>query len=146
MATARRTVSYVNGTGDETNPNEHNWRPDSTGPGPGVMRPTIAADYWYNNEASPTNGTLGAALPTASLGDDPGLDTDDDGIPDDVEIQMEYLNLGIDPSPVHSMSPFIKRSALIRNDNGIEIPDPEGVPGQLQPTASQARLDRGMLR
>ena len=116
----------VNGTGDETNPNEHNWRPNSTGPGPGVMRPAIAADYWYNYENPPTNGTLGAALPTASLGVDRGADTDDDGIPDDVEIQMEYLDLGVDPSPVHSMSPFIKRAALINNNAGIQIPDPEG--------------------
>ena len=124
---------YVNGSGDETNPNEHNWRPDSTGPGPGVMRPDIAADYWYNNEASPTNGTLGAALPTISLGADDGLDTDDDGIPDDVEIQIEYLNLGIDPSPVHSMSPFIKRAAQIESDAGIVIPDPEGAPSNYNP-------------
>ena len=124
---------YVNGTGDETNPNEHNWRPDSTGVGPGVMRPAIAADYWYLNEASPTNGTLGAALPTISLGSDSGRDTDDDGIPDDVEIQMEYLNLGVDPSPVHSMSPFVKRAALIGSNSGIEIPDPEGTVSNYNP-------------
>ena len=117
---------YVNGSGDETNPNEHHWRPVSTGPGPGIQRPEIAADYWYQNDASPTNGTLGAALPTASLGFDRGNDTDDDGIPDHVEIQQEYQSLGMGSSPAHSLSPFIKRSALITRVSGIEIPDPEG--------------------
>ena len=125
---------YVNGSGDETNPKKHNWRPQSTGPGPGIMRPVIASDYWYGNPDSPTNGTLGAALPTASLGADDGLDTDDDGIPDTVEIQMEYFNAGVDTSPVHSMSPFIKRAAIIRNNNGIVIPDPEGSAFNYNPT------------
>ena len=124
---------HVNGSGDETNPNEHNWRPDSTGSGPGIMRPSISNDYWRSHAASPTNGTLGAALPTASLGTDDGLDTDDDGISDDVEIQMEYFHLGIEPSPVHSMSPFIKRAAMIRNDQGIAMPDPEGSVSNFNP-------------
>jgi len=117
---------YVSGTGDETNPNEHNVRPDSTGVGPGIARPTLPANYWYDYGAWPTNGTLGAALPTLSMGTDFGLDTDDDGLADQVEIQMEYLALGVDPSPVHSMSPFIKRAARVTDVNGILIPDPEG--------------------
>ena len=94
---------YVNGSGDETNPNEHNWRPVSTGPGPGIQRPAVAEDYWYQNDASPTNGTLGAALPTASLGFDQGFDTDDDGIPDNVEIQqgVPESRHGIEPGSLH---------------------------------------------
>jgi len=121
------TNPAVCGSGDETNPNEHNWRPMSTGVGPGTKRPWIATDYWVSNDSSPADGTLGAALPTLSLGMDNGEDTDDDGIWDNDEIQGEWTVLGIDPSPVHSMSPFVKRAALITGTNGIPIPDPEGL-------------------
>ena len=63
-----------------------------------------------------------------SLGADPGADTDDDGIPDNVEIQQEFLTGRTGTSPVHSMDPFIKRSALITSAAGIAVPDPEGNP------------------
>ena len=118
---------FVNGSGDETNPREHDWRPDSTDVGPGTMRPAIPKDYWYNNAASPTNGTLGAARPTTSLGSDNGLDTDDDGIPDNVEFQQEYSIHGIDSEPgaLH-VAVYQALGMLITRASGIEIPDPEG--------------------
>jgi hypothetical protein len=117
---------YLNGTGDETNPFEHNWRPNSTGPGAGTERPSIAASYWRGNDHSPDWGTLGAALPTASVGIDTGTDTDEDGAADSVEIQQEFGGSDVGASPVHSMHPFIKRAGLITNNSGIIIPDPEG--------------------
>jgi hypothetical protein len=127
----RNTVKpYINGSGDETNPNEHNWRPDSTGSGPGIIRPYIPANYWSSISVSPSNGTLGAARPTRSFGVDYGTDTDDDGIPDDVEIRSEYLGWAEPSSPVHSMSPFIRRAARITSTSGIAIPDPEGTPSR----------------
>ncbi|MEI6971067.1 MAG: LamG-like jellyroll fold domain-containing protein [bacterium] len=103
-------LSYVNGTGDETNPNEHNWRPLSTEMEAGISR----------------DGTIGAALPTASLGADNGKDSDDDGMDDNTEIRQEYEGLGVGSSPVHSTHPFVRRSALILNAAGIQMPDPEG--------------------
>ena len=116
---------FVNGSGDETNPNGHNWRPDSTGSGTGVSRPEY--EPWWDTGISP-EATLGAALPTTSVGFDTGSDTDDDGIPDSVEIQQEYATGTLGTSPVHSMSPFVERSALIVSTNGIVLPDPEGSP------------------
>ncbi len=118
--------TFINGTGDETNPNEHNWRPDSTGPGPGTSRPRAVDGYWNVNGESPTTGTLGGALPTLTVGSDDGADTDDDGIPDDVEIQQEYTTGTVGSSPVHSMDPFVRRAALITSAAGIPVPDPEG--------------------
>jgi len=87
-----------------------------------MKRPAFEFGYWNLHAESPTNGTLGAARPTISLGSDNGLDTDDDGIPDDVELEQEYESVGVDPSPVHSMSPFIKRSALITSAAGWGFP------------------------
>ncbi|MEI6807638.1 MAG: LamG-like jellyroll fold domain-containing protein [bacterium] len=103
-------LGYINGTGDETNPKEHNWRPQSTYIGTGTWR----------------DDTLGSARPTTSVGVDVGLDTDDDGIADDREIQLEYEGVHVGASPVHSMDPFVKRSALITDAAGIVIPDTEG--------------------
>lgn len=117
---------YINGTGDETNPNEHNWSPPSTGGGLGIARPMIATNYWDTNTNAPAVGTLGAALPTTSLGVDIGLDTDEDGIDDNTEMQQEYYTNVVGSSPVQSMSPFIKRSIRITSSNGIPVPDPEG--------------------
>lgn len=123
------TKPYINGTGDESNPNTHNFRPNSTGSGPGAGRPEIETTYWANNSDSPTNGTLGAALPTISIGTDPGLDSDEDGLNDQYEIQQEFVGGYIGSSPVHSMHPFIKRCGVITNAAGIEIHDPETYPG-----------------
>ncbi len=118
------TKPYINGTGDETNPNEHNWRPDST-----------YRWRWYPSNlplsylTDPRSGnglnrgeTLGSALPTASIGVDLGADTDDDGIADIIEINPTN---GLASSPVHSSDPFILRSALITTTNGLVVPDPE---------------------
>lgn len=124
----------INGTGDETNPYQYNWIPASTGPGAGIVRPAIPGDYWNTNLVASTNGTLGAGRPTISLGAHGGLDTDDDGLADYVEIQQEYYNSGtVGSSPVHSMSPFIKRAAMITNAAGIRIPDPEGAANGYSP-------------
>ncbi|NCD34624.1 MAG: hypothetical protein EOL87_14560, partial [Spartobacteria bacterium] len=118
---------YINGSGDETNPNEYNWSLHSTCGGTGIARPAITNSYWFNYSYAPVNGTWGAAKPSVSLGAHRGTDTDDDGINDNVEIRQEYYNSGtIGSSPVHSMSPFIKRAAFITNGLGIKIPDPEG--------------------
>ncbi len=125
---------YVNGTGDETNPNEYHWRPDST-----------YQWRWINTDTPPItdaseremglagagtgvgrNETLGSALPTASLGIDNGADSDDDGIADALEISP--TNSVLPSSPVDSCDPFIPRAALIKNASGIAIPDPEAEP------------------
>lgn len=127
------TLSYVNGTGDETNPNQYNWRPDST-----------YSWRWYNASLADSllgdtsvemgdpgvgtgisrGSTLGAALPTTPLGPpDLGTDSDDDGIGDLVEINPGPG--GIPSSPVDSCDPFISRSVLITSSNGIPIPVPE---------------------
>jgi len=117
---------FINGTGDETNPNEHNWAPFSTGGGLNIARPLIDPDYWNSHTNAPDTGTIGAALPTTSLGFDAGADTDDDGFVDSIEIQMEYYTNAFGASPVHSMSPFIKRGIMITTNAGIVVPDPEG--------------------
>jgi hypothetical protein len=119
------TQKYINGTGDETNPNQYNWRPDST-----------YSWRWYD-ESEPASGmgdprtgtgisrdeTLGSALPTTSLGQDSGTDSDDDGIPDGEEI---YPTTSFLPSsPVDSCDPYISRAALITSASGIPISDPE---------------------
>ncbi len=119
------TRPYINGTGDETNPNEYNHRPDSTY----LWR-------WYptNLLISPItdpragtginrNETMGSALPSISIGQDKGNDTDDDGIMDSRE--MFPLTGQLKSSPVHSCDPFIPRSILVTSSNGIAIPDPE---------------------
>lgn len=123
---------YINGTGDETNPNQHNWRPLSTGPGAGTSRPVVDADYWYNY-ASATNGTLGSARPTVSIGSDDGWDSDDDGLNDAEEIQREYPPQSglVGTSPVHSMSPYTNRAAIITHKDGVAIPDHDNLAGTL---------------
>lgn len=126
------TDSYINGTGDETNPYRYNWRPDST-----------YTWRWFNVDVgsaelgnsdmelgSPLSGTgisrgqtMGSALPSAPLGSDSGSDSDDDGISDLNEINPFR---GIIPSsPVDSCDPFIPRSVLISSSSGIPIPTPE---------------------
>jgi len=76
------------------------------------------------------NGTLaGAAGPIAASGPltdaiskvwpMPGTDTDNDGLPDALELQMDVL-AGEEPtSPVQSHGPFIQRSALLTSDAGV---------------------------
>ncbi len=101
---------YVDGSGDETNPMQHNWRPPSTPySGIGVSRDT----------------TPGGALPTKSLGHHGGYDTDDDGLSDLYEIHEEYVGGYIGSSPVHSMHPFVRRAARITDNRGIVIPSLE---------------------
>lgn len=119
------TFPFINGTGDETNPNQYNHRPDST-----------YKWRWYPTNAphstlvSPRAGlgisraeTLGSALPTASLGVDSGQDSDGDGYTDLEEIYI------LRTSPVHSGDPFHPKAALITDADGIIIPDPEPEPG-----------------
>jgi len=122
------TLPYINGTGDETNPNEYNWRPDSTYrwrwyPANPLANPPLT-DPRAGTGISRVE-TLGSAGPTASLGQDQGADSDDDGIPDALE--MNPTNGAAISSPVHSCDPFIPRAALIVSSNGIPIPDPEPV-------------------
>lgn len=140
------TLPFINGTGDETNPNQYNWRPDSTyewrwynsGTVPSGLGsatavwgdPTLMLGDPAVEMGDPRAGTginrwhtLGSALPTTSLGRDKGLDSDDDGIPDLDEIAP--TNHGIPSSPVDSCDPFLPRSALITSSNGIPIPAPE---------------------
>lgn len=119
------TKPFVNGTGDETNPNGHNWRPDSTYEWRWLLTNAVVSPITDPRVGSGVSRpeTLGSALPTASIGADSGNDSDDDGIADAVEINPP---LGTDPSsPVHSTDPFIMRSALITSPAGIVIPDPE---------------------
>ncbi len=137
------TRPYINGTGDETNPNEYNHRPDST------------YDWrWYPTElfinplTDPRNGTgisrnetLGSALPSISLGQDKGTDSDDDGIIDSRE--MYPINGQKKSSPVHSCDPYVPRSVLITSSNGISIPDPEpAITNGFAPAGTREDLQR----
>lgn len=136
------TKPYINGTGDETNPNRSNWRPDSTY----AWRwfPTNLPLSYLTDPRSGTgisrSETLGSALPTLSIGFDTGADTDDDGIADILEINPPS---GQASSPVHAADPFILRSALITTTNGLVIPDPEpaGV-GSISPAGVREDLQR----
>jgi len=121
---------YVNGTGDETNPNEHNWRPDTT-----YMWRWFPTNMPYSWLPDPRNGrgisraeTLGSALPTRRLGVDDGADSDDDGLSDAAEIHRDFTNGILGSSPVHSCDPFLPKAALITSAAGIPIPDPEPTP------------------
>lgn len=130
------TDPYINGTGDETNPNRHFWRPDSTYTWrwlPDNLPLSYLTDA-RNGTGISRIETLGAGLPTAplasgintytNLGYDEGLDSDDDGLSDYEEINAPLL--GSRPSsPVHSCSPFVPKSVLIKDAAGIQIPDPE---------------------
>ncbi len=131
------TFPYINGTGDETNPNRYNWRPDSTYQWRWInTNVTATTDASEREMGLPEGGTgvsrletLGSASPTTSLGGtnyDNGTDTDDDGISDAVEISP--TNSVLPSSPVDSCDPFIPRSALIISSSGIAIPDPEPEP------------------
>ncbi|MGD9873205.1 MAG: LamG-like jellyroll fold domain-containing protein [Kiritimatiellia bacterium] len=118
------TREYINGSGDETNPNEYNHRPDSTYEWRWYPDNVL---YEQNTDLRPGTGisrieTLGSALPTTSLGTDDGMDTDDDGITDVEEI---YPANGVCSSPVYSCDPYNPQSALITDTAGILIPDPE---------------------
>jgi len=119
------TRPYVNGTGDETNPNTVDHRPDSCYEW--RWHPTDVILFSLTNPRAGTGinryETLGSSLPTKSLGKDLGTDTDDDGRSDAEEIQPTD---GHPPSsPVHSCDPFHPYSALITSTAGIPIPDPE---------------------
>ena len=122
------TKPYVNGTGDETNPNIHNWRPDSTYQWRWLLTNAVVTPITNPRVGTGINRseTLGGALPTASIGWGTmtnAWDSDDDGIPDNLEINPPA---GTAPSsPVDSTDPFIMRSALITSTSGIVIPDPE---------------------
>lgn len=133
------TRPFINGTGDETNPNQYNWRPDSTYQWRWINTDVTATTAASEREmGDPRVGTgisreetLGSAWPTTRLGFDSGNDSDDDGIPDALEISP--TNSVLPSSPVDSCDPFIPRSALIISSNGIAIFDPES-----EPTASSA--------
>lgn len=58
----------------------------------------------------------------------PGRDTDDDGLPDHLEIQADPT-VGREPSsPVHSTGPFVQRSARVTGTNGLRVST--GDPGE----------------
>lgn len=128
------TLRYINGTGDETNPNLYNWRTDSTYQwrwmDAGVSTITAASEREMGKARSGTGisrlETMGSALPSTSLGADGGADSDDDGISDVEEIAPAGSVLP--SSPVDSCDPFIPKSILIISSNGISIPDPEPEP------------------
>ena len=142
------TFQYINGNGDESNPYQYNWRPDSTykwrwmptnAPHQGMVDPRVGLGI--NRDE-----TLGSALPTTSLGTDSGYDSDDDAIPDDQEIHP-YLNPlntnAVASSPVHSCSPFIPKSILITDPSGILIPDPEPASAEgFRPAGTRDDLQR----
>ncbi|MEI6563275.1 MAG: LamG-like jellyroll fold domain-containing protein [bacterium] len=143
------TRPFINGTGDETNPNEYNWRPDTTYQwrwmNTNDTANTAATELGMGAPRVGTGisrgETLGSALPTTSVGTDLGTDSDDDGIPDALEINPN--NGDLPSSPVDSCDPFIPRSALIISSNGISIPDPELAAQQgIRPAGSRADLQR----
>ena len=141
------TRSYINGTGDETNPNEYNWRPDSTylwrwyNSDVGFGDPAVEFGAARDGAGISRESTFGSALPTTSLGQDQGTDSDDDGISDSDEINPPA---GVIPSsPVDSCDPFIPRSVLITSSNGIPIPAPESmVTNKYHGVGSRADLQR----
>ncbi|MDR0994636.1 MAG: hypothetical protein LBN38_08780, partial [Verrucomicrobiota bacterium] len=49
----------------------------------------------------------------------PGMDTDEDGLPDSMEIRMDAARDKAFSSPVHSLSPLLNRSARIVSTNGM---------------------------
>lgn len=133
------TKPYVNGSGDETNPNVHNARPDTTYAWRWLLTNAIVAPITDPRVGLGINRneTIGSALPSHSIWADSGFDTDDDGIPDAQEINPPD---GTAPSsPVHSTDPFIMRSVLITSTNGIVIPDPE-------PTSTNGDMPAGIRR
>jgi hypothetical protein len=129
------SYSYINGTGDETNPNFYHWRVDSTYQWRWINTNVTATTASSEREiGDPRTGmgisrreTLGGALPSTnvwtSMDVDGGYDSDDDGIPDAIEVSP--TNSVLPSSPVDSCDPFIPKSARIINPNGIAIPDPE---------------------
>lgn len=65
----------------------------------------------------PADGPLTDAIPM--VWPMPGWDTDNDGLPDALEIQMDVV-AGEEPtSPVQSHGPYVQRSALITADTGV---------------------------
>jgi hypothetical protein len=136
------TREYVNGTGDETNPNQHNWRPDSTYQWRWLPTNSVTGE----SQTDPRAGTgisraetMGSALPTASIGSDPGDDSDDDGLSDWQEI---HATVGAASSPVSSCDPFLPKSILITHAAGILIPDPEkALAGERKFTPAGVRED-----
>ncbi|MFH0908874.1 MAG: LamG-like jellyroll fold domain-containing protein [bacterium] len=118
------SLPYVNGTGDESNPNTHNTRSDET-----YVWRWASTNFPYSFETDPRSGlginkfeTLGSALPTASIGMDTGADSDDDGISDLDEVFS--TNTFLTSSMVHSADPFRPKAVIITSTNGILIPDP----------------------
>jgi hypothetical protein len=135
------TDPYINGTGDETNPNLHNHRPDSTYRWrwyPGNSAYATVTDPRVGTGIS-REETLGSAWPTITIGSDDGKDTDDDGIADCDELPNdEFLAR---TCPAASCDPFIPRAALITSTNGIEIPDPEPALAPEPPAPAGKRED-----
>ncbi len=107
---------YIHGSGDETNPNEYTWWPNLIDARPQRF-PSIG--FFLRRHRQHAGGIVAGPLPAGSLGRDSGHDTDNNGIPDHVEIQQGT-------SPVHSMDPFLMRSARIIDADGIALPDPSG--------------------
>ena len=89
--------------------------------GDGVF--TAAGDTIITNYNPMVDGTAGASIVanTPTRWPMPGYDTDDDGLPDNLEIQADIV-VGKDPSsPVYSFSPFTPRSAFITSSNGLFV-------------------------
>jgi hypothetical protein len=137
------TLEYVNGTGDETNPYRHDWRPDSTY----LWRWSPSSAITGEAQTDPRVGTginraetLGGALPTKSIGFDEGADSDDDGLTDWEEIHPAG---GLASSPVSSCDPFRPKAALITDAAGILIPDCElAEAGKYSPAGMREDLQR----
>jgi len=55
----------------------------------------------------------------------PGRDTDDDGLPDSLEIQADIEVGKVPSSPVHPSDPFTPRSALVTSEAGFRVPNPD---------------------
>lgn len=79
--------------------------------------------------ADPAGTLAGTAVPIAADGPltdaiskvwpMPGWDTDNDGLPDALELQMDVM-AGEEPtSPVQCHGPFVQRSALLTSDTGV---------------------------
>ena len=139
------TYPYINGTGDETNPNEYNWRPDSTYFWRWYETNIPHSTLGYPRIASGISRfeTLGSALPTTSLGVDGGYDSDDDGLSDVWEL-YNLPGLGLyGSSPVNSCDPFQPKCVMIRDNAGIALPDRRGR-SLLVPPGTREDLQRGL--
>jgi Mg-chelatase subunit ChlD len=113
---------------------------DAPGDEDGVFTPGID-DAWLDKNGDgifqfaddvpyvDNTGLAGGEVMTGLLSDNvpskwpiPGLDTDDDGFPDNLEVERDVSKGKYPTSPVDSLSPFVPKSARIMDGSGLAVP------------------------